>query len=749
MDINYSDLEKSLQKYLKDHGFKDTTISFKNKKKGHIVVGNPDSPQQELTFSIRTPFKGNPLVVIDGDYAPDESLEYIINNTVNTENKADAQTDNYPILRKTSATSGLFLQASPNLQALYNKFPALKQLVWTHFYFGILRGLLETSVSAKLFMNLPEIGVLSMITGVASTAPGNWLGERRSSSFVNEEVTVITPSNKIQHLRDELCPFMESREWHVRLDLEEHLKDNYFKTESEFSTKYLAKYDEIAAVLKSNKTETEKAQQIGNIIFGQKSPFPEKDPVLFQHLKNLSIINVAYVEISLRKFYGQISAIPADIPSSRKLWTRGYYLDLVRAFCSVAEHGFYEEMDEELRILKEAEQSIKYLKDGKKLRKEDIIAIDRISREYLAFLLTNQRYFHEGEENLTKVSKILDAVEKRQNLEPTSKKYLETFISEYRFFLGTVKEHFNHESFSDATISEIERKLSLIETFLAECVDSRQRDPKESIALFDDYVKTLRKISLSMNKETLESKISSMRSLFKKIQTKDVNAKTQELDELLAYVDARRYTIKKAGISEKKVFCSLADVRKKFLEDPIINYTRSVNREEMKQILGLCFKEAKKANYGELFSHLALGVMLGISTYAPIIPGGRIANALGWGIPTGARSLFESYNVSKGGRVMITALLQIFGNAFKKEGIDAESAYSEFDSSISKAYLTGYGAAVAGALPMSYISSETLPWPIYIPVVASLVFLGVSYASWFRSVNSLREQIYNNAKLSS
>jgi len=628
-----------------------------------------------------------------------------------------------------------------DLTKLYEGFPALKDLVRSNFYFGVFRGLMELSVSAKLYMNLPEIGILSMLTGISFNVPGDYCGEVSGTEFVNSRVRVISPTYKVMDAKDKYCQFLESDEAQARISVEDYLRQHYFETDSEFTEKYLQRVGEINQIIQAEKNHDKKAEGIGDLLFGKRSPFPEKDSNLVDLLKELSVIETEPIDRSLREFYGQISAIPAGIPTSGRLWTRGRYVDLVRNFCSVAKNGYYEEMDEELRIIREAEQTIKEVKEGKKLRKEDYADLDRIAKEYHAFLMTAQISFHEGEENLGRIARILDAVKKGLNIEPSSKNYLQTFIGEYMQFLMTSKDYF-----TGSELNSVESKLALATSFMVECVEFKHRNPDESISMFTTYISALRKVDASMGKETIESKIRSIRTLLGKIQKEEISTGT-DLDELFTYMDSRELAMKKAGVSEKKVYCSLGEARKRFIDGQLTDHIRDMTDEEIKAVVNLCFDEAERATKYEIGMQVALFGLLGVSMISPVLAESKIANAFSWGLPTAARSFLDSYYNTKGGRVMTAAMNHIFVRRFERQGINVEAALSELDSKMSQAYDWGYVTAMGLSLVPAYCASSlNNSLPLVLPIGASFISFGLAYQSWFKAVRSLKSQIYEAAQ---
>ncbi|MBN2567002.1 hypothetical protein JXB02_02870 [Candidatus Woesearchaeota archaeon] len=631
---------------------------------------------------------------------------------------------------------------SKDLDILYERFPAMKGLVRTSLYFGIFRGLMDLSVGAKLYMNLPDIGVLSTLTSFSFNVPGDYLGEVRGTDFVNERVNAISPRSKVASLLESSCGFLEDAPMKARISLEEYLKEKYFETDAEFEERYLRNFSRIDSILQRHPEGGQAAREIGDVLFGTRSPLPCKDQTLISLLQDLRPIDADEIEQSLRKFYGQISAIPANIPTSSRLWTRGRYIDLVRGFASVAKNGFYDEMDEELKVIREAEETIKDIKEGKKLSRDDYADLDRIAREYLAFLMTTQVVFHEGEENLNRVARILDAVKRGHNLEPGSKRYLGAFIAEYRRFLDL-----SRACFPDADLASLESKLHAAGTFMNGCVETRQGSPDDAIGLFTDYMAKLRRVDASMDKETLESKIRSVRDLIRKIGSKEIHQKTEELDELLAYIDSREYAMKSAGVSEKRAYCPLAEAKRRFIDSPLAEFTRDLTKAETDSIIGLCFSEAERTTKYEIATQGTLFGLLGLSWIRPEFSETTLVNAIAWGLPLAGRSLMESYYTTKGGRVMTAAMTHIFFKSFEKEGINAETAFSEYDSTMMQAYNRGYFGAMAGSLlPAYYATSSANPLPLTVPIFGSLVFFGLAYRSWFSSVRALKSQIYEHAK---
>ncbi|MBN1385808.1 DUF4267 domain-containing protein [Candidatus Woesearchaeota archaeon] len=540
-------------------------------------------------------------------------------------------------------------EGSEELQKIYKKFPALKELACSSFYFGLFRGLMELSVATKLYMNMPETGILSMLTGISFDVPGNYFGEVKGNEFLNENAIPINPSYRVSKLKEKHCGFLKSGGLESRIRLEEHLRKNHFKSDKEFESRYLQKYDSIAKALKTDPPE-KRTNSIAGILFGR-SQAPEKDATLNEllHEFSSSTLDPNAVDAGMKDLYGQISAIPPNIPTSSRLWTRGRYMDLVRALKSVIQHGYYEEMDVELSILKDAKDSIKGIREGKKPRKEDIEHIIRLSKEYLAFALTSQKYSHD-----------------------------------------------------------------------------------ESMELQTEGIST-------------DEKTRAMKRLLKRASSGEIAG--SDLDELSLYITARENAIRKAGVSERRIYCSASDAVRKFIEEPLNDHTRSINREEMKQIMDICFSEARRVTKYEIGSHALLFGMLGASIWNPLLFGGRAANIFGWGLPIAARSFVDSYCSTKGGRVLTNALTQIFFDAFKKEGINTGSVMNEYDSLVSQAYHRGYMFSMGSSLAVNYFATlANRMEALYIPIGAATIFFALAYSKWYSSIRNLESQIYSNAR---
>ena len=445
-------------------------------------------------------------------------------------------------------------ETSRDLTILYDRYPAMKGLRKASLYFGIFRGLMELSVQYSTFSNLPEIGLLSAFTGIGFNVPGDFLGERLATHFVNEKLQVINPEYKVMAFKDEHCEFLRSPEMHARVSLEDYLKKQYFKSDAEFSGRYLSNVGKINKILQDDKTEQQRINEIGNMLFGQKSPVPAKDKTLEELIGDLRRIDHDNADSSLRKFYGEISAIPANIPTQNRLWTRRTYVDLVRNMVSVIKNGYFDEIDKELGIIRDAEETIKGIKGGKKPKREDYAELERISKEFLAFLLTNQQYLPRGEENQGEAAKALEDAGKGQNM------------------------------------------------------------------------------------ETLASQVASMKAMLIKIEAKGIGKDTAELDGLLSYIKSWEFAMRKAGVSEKRTYCSLAEAQKRFIDFPIIEYTRKLTKEEVQSIVDISFKEAQRTTRFEIGTHVALFAGLVISLVKPEFSPEKIINALSWGLGLGTRS---------------------------------------------------------------------------------------------------------------
>ena len=629
-------------------------------------------------------------------------------------------------------------KSSEDLQALYERFPALNQLVECNFWLGIFRGLVEMAVSTRLYMNLPEVGILSMLTGYSFNTPGEYFAEMNATRYINRNVDPQTPSNKVKAIKAESVRFVDTI-WETRESLEALLQREYLKTQAQFEGQYLHNIDKINAVLKKGLDPAEQADQLTAILFGERASAPKNYPALMELLRNQKPISPEVVEQNLKDFYGKISGIPPHLSIKNQLWTRGRYTDLIKALRGVVEHGCFEEMDEELQMLKGAENALRDVKTNRKLSHDDIEDLNTVTREYLAFLLTNQWLFHEGEESLSMVSKALETIKQRQKLEPRTKQHLKTLINSYIESLQIA------ERMHGADSAETQRQLNLIQTFAPDAVDDED-DPEPTLKILRDYVATLNNVYTIQGKNTWEQRIKGLQTILSNIP-KGKFEYTPTIDELSEYIDSRRRAMKTAGVSEKKVYMPLSAARERFLETPTQQFTREINQEELDAIMGLCFGLSKKTKRNEILSHVALYGMLGLSMWDPALFGGKIASALGWGVPIGARTFFESYNITKGGRVMSNAIAQIFVNGFSDKRANIATLINEHDSRSSQAYYRGYFIAMTGSLGSGY-GGEMFgqPWLGYLPVVASFFPFALAYRKWFKSIEELRSQIYKNVQ---
>ncbi len=642
-----------------------------------------------------------------------------------------------PSLKNAKPTGSFTLpKSSEELRALYERFPALNELVECHFWLGIFRGLVEMAVSTRLYMNLPEVGILSMLTGYSFYTPGEYFAEMDATKFIRQNVDPHTPSNKVKAMKAESIQFVDAI-WETREALETLLQNEHFKTPAQFESGYLQKVPTISGILKKNLNPDEQARELANLIFGEKKINLLQNSDLGVLLKNQKPISPEAVEQALRDFYGKISGIPATASFKERLWTRGRYADLVKGLRGVVEHGYYEAMDEELLMLKGAENALKDVKLNRKLSRDDIEDLDTVTREYLAFLLTNQWLFHEGEESLNMALKALDAVKRRQKLEPQARQHLKTLSDSYAESLQIAQR------MHGANGPESQKNLALVQSFIAECAD-KEGNPEPVLEILREYVATLNDVYAVQGKNTWEQKIKELKGILAGIPKGKFDY-APIIDELGEYIDSRRRAMKTAGVSEKKVHMPLKAARERFLEEPIQRFTRGVNQEELDAIMGLCFGLSKKAKRNEIFSHMALYGMLGLSMLDPSFFGGKVASALGWGVPIGARTFFESYNVTKGGRVMSNAIAQIFVNGFTDKGGNIAALINEHDSRVSQAYNRGFFLALAGSLSAGY-GGEMTGQPIlgYLPVIVSFLPFSMAYRKWFKSVADLKAQIYQN-----
>jgi hypothetical protein len=310
-----------------------------------------------------------------------------------------------------------------------------------------------------------------------------------------------------------------------------------------------------------------------------------------------------------------------------------------------------------------------------------------------------------------------------------NKGYLQTFVEDYIVFLRSSSMHFPGDGTIDAKIREAE-------AFMDQSSTGTVQNQGDTLRSLSDYLATLKKVSDS--NKSLESRIRNVSNLLKH----PAAMKNEESDELCSYIDARESSIRRAGISEKRVFSSLANGQRKFLDEPVVEYCRPIDKEELREIMDRCFGKSKRSNIGQAGTQALLYGMLGMSEFKPLLPMSLFANSVVWGVAAGSRSLAENYCTTISTRSMTTALVHIFGNAFRKQGIAVEAAFCEHDSALLRAYHTGYAISVAGSLPLAYVSD----WPLYIPIAASAAVAGFAYRSWFKAVRNLKEEIVNYAK---
>ncbi len=626
------------------------------------------------------------------------------------------------------------------LQALYDRLPALEKLVECQFWIGLFRCLMDMAVSTRLCMNLPDVGLLSMVTGVSFNIPAEYMGEKFANLFIGDWVDPKTPANQVKAIKAETIQFVGAI-WETREKLETFLKNEHFKTSAQLEANYLQKVEKMNGILKRNLQPDEQARELLNLIFGEKKINPIQNPELMELLRNQRLLLPDAIEQALKDFYGKISGLAPNASAKDKLWTRGRYADLVKGLVGVVEQGYYEEMDEELLMLKGAENAIKDVKAKRKLSHDDVEDLDTLTREYMAFLLTNQWHFHEGEENLTTVTKALDSIKRKQKLDEHSKEHLRTLID------SLVENQLIAKRMYGANGPESQQKLALVKAFITDCVEG-DVDPEPTLEILQDYVASLNEVYSKQGKHTWEQKIKALQSLLSSIPKGKFKPEHALLiDELDRYIDSRRKSMRTAGVSEKKVYMPLDKAREKFLDSPVQQHTREINREELDRIMELHFGESKKSKRNEVLSHLGLYGMLALSMIKPDIFGGKIATALGWGIPIGSRTFMESYNVVKSSRMMSSAVAQIFVNGFKDQKVDVASLINEHDSRSSQAFYQGYFVAMMGSLTALYGGELSgMRWLSYLPVGLSFIPYAIAYRKWFKSVADLKTQIYKNVR---
>lgn len=86
-------------------------------------------------------------------------------------------------------------------------------------------------------------------------------------------------------------------------------------------------------------------------------------------------------------------------------------------------------------------------------------------------------------------------------------------------------------------------------------------------------------------------------------------------------------------------------------------------------------------------------------------------------------------------------ILTKYRSALKQEGVDAESAYSELDSVLSRVYLMGFMSGTAIGMPFLYSTTPDRQWPIYISITGSAAVTGIAFKTWLEFEKFARSEV--------
>jgi hypothetical protein len=668
--VTKSEAVEGVKSYLTDHGFGNLSIAM-GWRKGTISIGSGfnGTPLQKIGLHLKKRLFGSKWrAELDGDYLENKLIDIFEFHTPEQGRR---------VAYKPAVNLGWFGEKSPNLRKLYKVMPSMKGLRKAEFLAGMNRGIMETAANAQLFVYLGNIDLLSNMLDGAMTIPGAWKGERKGKEIIESKIMPITPAARVaKHL--EGLRFLTQKSWHARICLEEYLRKAYFKEPKEFEGRYLAKCAPMNEILRDAKSLEEKVNEVAKLIFGSRVPDLAKDRELYNYLANQSMIPAETVEDQLGDFYGQISAIPSNIPTSQKLWTRKTYSDLVDNFVRVVKRGFYDEIDPDSYILAHINRVLKHVTEGKrKLKRDDLPDVEAVARDYHAFLISERDHIP----NLP-CSEQLKAILDKNN------------------------------------------------------------------AGYSDCLKSIT--------EGIDKKIQSVKRLISDLSKRNQAIPPEMLKELYSYVKSTREAEKDTGAAERRVYCPLADARRKFIDEPVSAYIRDLNPEEVKNLKDMCFESMNSAKVGELGCITGLAGMIIASAVAEKIPfvnsllENRLLKALVWGIPIGVKAFYESNFHAVVDRVLEFYLLVECRSALVQNGINPEATFAELRSALTQIYLEGYMIGTSTGLSFLYATDETNMYPIRvpgididlplmsIPMVKSAGTTAASYMSYLRFMNQAR-----------
>ncbi|MFH0869492.1 MAG: hypothetical protein V1866_00365 [archaeon] len=764
MPLTLDQVMQGMRSYFIEHKFTDVDVRLngngkhdvkklknKNSGKGSIVIGDSNKPLQTIEFHFKKRSALNVWRVrLYGDYLADSGLEFYLD-------------DKDRIAFEPYEDLGLFGDKSPNLRAAYKILPSLKTLVRSEYFSGLARGLLEVSVSARIFSNLKGAAVASALTDFVASMPGKYKGEKKGVKFNKERLAPYTPTAKIEKIFQQYCGFVNERPWQVRLGLEDYLSAKFkeLKEPKGFEENYLAKLEDISLVLKSAKDNEQKSAGIFKIIFGSRAASMEKDEVLYDHLRNLTAINTDNIELSLKKFFRSVSGIhPESQPSDKidkpeKLWLRPRFSDLVENLRSVVKHGFYEE-SEDVMLIKRDDRMLKQLKEKKTLKREDFSGVEHIVQEYYSFLLTDQQHLSDEADNimgrqfLNRARQVVEDILQKNSFNIKSIRYIQKLAAGYERFLSNVKsclptkpEQIAQTNYD--AVGDIDSKIDGVKALINDLQDLQvqetdaQKQPF-SVDIHRNALGSLLTYSISKLENqkggkplrSLEDRISAVKLLLDK-ESGAKEIPEEAVDLLINYKEAKTAAIRKAGLPEKKVYCTLDEAMKKFVKEPIGRYKREINDAEFHRLNKEYFSLMKKSKFGEMaYNGMMLG-LLGLSEKViSVIPGGPVLNSIIWGSLIGSGSFCDGFCISYGSRISEYYLLVKYRRKMEEKGLDAEAAFSDMSSVLSRAYLAGYVTGTASGMPFLYTTTEQRKWPILIPITVAAAIIPLSFMKWFK-----------------
>ncbi len=245
--------------------------------------------------------------------------------------------------------SWLSFFAGNGLHRLYDLIPASRTQVWLSFLMGMEAALIETGLAKNMFTNVDAAGatagtgVVVAITSTVLFPPGRYLGESLGMNYVENNIAVHDPVNKVKAIKDKKLGFLDSGPWMAHADLEDHLRAGYYTADSESNIfeMYAKHSGEIKGIIASNRPSGEKAAAILNLLFENNPPRrygPKADPQLYEKTGRL-------VPLDSEKIVGRVRALVLALRNNHLVQKDDNLEEIVNMTKSVIERGWCDEHD--------------------------------------------------------------------------------------------------------------------------------------------------------------------------------------------------------------------------------------------------------------------------------------------------------------------------------------------------------------------------------------------------------------------